>query len=275
MQTIVRFKQSALRQAVLVLVALAAGPAHAAIVTSGLVSPDPTSGSVAGNLNVGTSGVESVTVNGGSSLNTQRITGVSGVSGDGSIVVTGTGSTITTNFGVVGYFFNANIGSQGKGSLSVLDGGSFIFGTNDATCQAACRLFLSNGAGSDGTLTVSGAGSNVSGVGGIRVGYASLFNATTSGFDYGTAGGTSTGQASVLAGGSVTSSFLDMGHKDLTSSLTGTETVTAHGVVDGIGSVWNLVRNVVSRTQIERQLGRAIELSEIASSFADIERALV
>jgi signal-transduction protein with cAMP-binding, CBS, and nucleotidyltransferase domain len=35
------------------------------------------------------------------------------------------------------------------------------------------------------------------------------------------------------------------------------------------------VRGVVSRTQIERQLGRAIELSEIASSFADIERALV
>ena len=34
------------------------------------------------------------------------------------------------------------------------------------------------------------------------------------------------------------------------------------------------VRGVVSRAQIERQLGRPIELSEIAHSFADIERAL-
>lgn len=35
------------------------------------------------------------------------------------------------------------------------------------------------------------------------------------------------------------------------------------------------VRGVISRSQIERQLGRAIAYSEIASSFADIERALV
>lgn len=35
------------------------------------------------------------------------------------------------------------------------------------------------------------------------------------------------------------------------------------------------VRGVVSRAQIERQLGQPIELSEIAESFAEIERALV
>jgi CBS-domain-containing membrane protein len=34
------------------------------------------------------------------------------------------------------------------------------------------------------------------------------------------------------------------------------------------------VRGVVSSTQIERQLGQRIELEEIASSFAEIERAL-
>lgn len=34
------------------------------------------------------------------------------------------------------------------------------------------------------------------------------------------------------------------------------------------------VRGVVSRTQIERQLGSPIELTEIAESFAEIERAL-
>lgn len=35
------------------------------------------------------------------------------------------------------------------------------------------------------------------------------------------------------------------------------------------------VRGVISRSQIERQLGSPIELTEIASSFAEIERALV
>ena len=34
------------------------------------------------------------------------------------------------------------------------------------------------------------------------------------------------------------------------------------------------VRGVISRTQIERQLGRAIEIAPIASSFSEIERAL-
>ena len=35
------------------------------------------------------------------------------------------------------------------------------------------------------------------------------------------------------------------------------------------------VRGVISRAQIERQLGQPIVLSEIASSFAEIERALI
>jgi CBS-domain-containing membrane protein len=34
------------------------------------------------------------------------------------------------------------------------------------------------------------------------------------------------------------------------------------------------VRGVISRTQIERQLGRAIDITPIASSFSEIERAL-
>jgi CBS-domain-containing membrane protein len=34
------------------------------------------------------------------------------------------------------------------------------------------------------------------------------------------------------------------------------------------------VRGVISRSQIERQLGKAIEITPIASSFAEIERAL-
>jgi hypothetical protein len=35
------------------------------------------------------------------------------------------------------------------------------------------------------------------------------------------------------------------------------------------------VRGVISRTQIERQLGQPVQVTEIASSFAEIERALI
>jgi len=35
------------------------------------------------------------------------------------------------------------------------------------------------------------------------------------------------------------------------------------------------VRGVISRSQVERQLGKAIEITPIASSFSEIERALV
>jgi len=35
------------------------------------------------------------------------------------------------------------------------------------------------------------------------------------------------------------------------------------------------VRGVVSRAQIERQLGTVIDITEIASNFSEVERALV
>jgi hypothetical protein len=35
------------------------------------------------------------------------------------------------------------------------------------------------------------------------------------------------------------------------------------------------VRGVISRSQVERQLGRSIDITPIANSFSEIERALV
>lgn len=124
-----------------------------------------------------------------------------------------------------------------------LDGASFINGLSDADCQLRCRLFFSNAAGSDGTLLVQGTGSTVSTVGGVRVGWASRFTQAVAGFDYGVAGGASQGRATVEAGGQVSSSFLDIGNRDLGSELRSTDTASGQVVVDGIGSVWHLVRN--------------------------------
>lgn len=238
-----QIKRTLLAQALAIGLGTLAMPVFASIVTLGAVSPDPSSGTVSGTLNVGTTAIGSVTVDGGSSLVSNRLAAGSGIAGNGTVVVTGTGSSISTDFGVVGSFYNTNIGSQGQGSLSVLAGASFINGATDADCQLRCRLFLSNGAGSTGSLTVSDAGSTVSTVGGVRVGYASVFTTAVSGFDYGRAGGASLGTAEVSNGGAVSSSFLDIGNRDLGSELSGTETATGRVLVDGAGSVWNLVRN--------------------------------
>jgi hypothetical protein len=35
------------------------------------------------------------------------------------------------------------------------------------------------------------------------------------------------------------------------------------------------VRGVISRTQVERQLGQLIDIAEIASNFSEVERALL
>jgi len=232
------------RSAVFAALALAGVlPATAAIVTSGLVTPDPSSGNVNGTLQVGTTGIGSLLVDGGSVLDTQRLNAGQTPSGNGSVTVSGAGSKIMADHGVVGNFYNTQIGSQGVGSLSVLNGASFVNGLSDDTCKLGCRLLFSNGAGSDGTLLVSGAGSTVDTVGMVRVGYASLFTQAVSGFDYGVAGGASKGLASVLAGGTVNSSVLEIGLMDLGSELIGTETASGKVLVDGSGSVWNLVRN--------------------------------
>lgn len=218
-------------------------PAMAAIVTSGQVSPDPIVSPVVGTIVVGNTGSGSLTVNAGSVVASQRLTLGNAVTGDGSVVVTGAGSSITTDYDVVGNFYNTNIGSQGRGNLSVLDGASFVNGLTDTNCQLRCVVKVSNGAGSDGTLLVSGAGSTLTTVGGVQVSWASVFTQAISGFDYGIPGGASQGRASVLAGGSVTSSRLDIGLKDLNSELTGNESSTGSVLVDGAGSIWNLVRN--------------------------------
>jgi T5SS/PEP-CTERM-associated repeat protein len=218
-------------------------PTSAAIVTLGEVNPDPGSGLVDGTLNVAQSGTGSLTVNAGSTLSANRLTAAAGTAGDGSLVVSGVGSSITTAYGVVGNFYNTNIGSQGRGSLSVLDGASFVAGLNDSNCQLNCGLYFSNAAGSNGQLLVSGAGSTLSTPGAVRVGHASRFTAAVSGFDYGTAGGASQGFAEVLAGGSANSSMLSIGSLGDSSELTGTETSTGRVVVDGASSVWNVVRN--------------------------------
>ena len=46
-------------------------------------------------------------------------------------------------------------------------------------------------------------------------------------------------------------------------------------VIEAANATERVVRGVISRSQIERQLGRPVEVTPIASSFSEIERALL
>lgn len=231
--------------AVACLALLYALPGQAAITSSGEVSPDPTGGSFTGFMSIGNAGAGAVTVNGGSQLAGQRLNAGLAATGSGLVTVAGAGSSFALSMDRLpgSNFLNTSIGSQGSGSLSVLNGGSFVNGLDNADCQANCRLYFSNGAGSQGTLLVNGSGSTLSTPGGVRVGYASLFTQPVSGFAYGTPGGASSGTATISGGGVATSSFLQVANVDEGSEAKGSESASGSVLIDGPGSAWNLVRN--------------------------------
>lgn len=238
------------------------GPAAAAIISTGQVSPDPSSGLVSGWLLVGSQNPGSVTVNSGSALTTDGLgmaSSTGGVTtGNGSFTVTGVGSstTVTRANGT-----NLDIGGQGTGSLTVMGGASFSYGAGDPNCAANCRTFISNAAGSTGSLVVSGTGSSFSTLGSVTVGQATVFRlANGDTLDYGVVGGHSDGSAQVLAGAAATSSQLTVGAPGGgTTARNGSESSTGSLLIDGMNSMWNLVRTAVqngSRALLNLAIGQ-------------------
>ncbi len=237
-----RLQQTLLAQALTAVLGTLAMPVFAGIVTLGAVNPDPSSGIVAGGLAIGNSATGSVRVDGGSSLRTDQLwLGTGSAAGDGTLTVTGAGSSMNVTWAGGG---NLDLGQSARGAISVLNGASFVYGDSSAGCQSNCRVFISNAAGSDGNLRINGNGSSFSTLGGVVVGNASVFRiASGDTLDFGTPGASSTASARVEAGAVMSSSFLAIGQPGGGLGRTGAETSTGNVVVDGIGSVWNLVRN--------------------------------
>lgn len=242
MQHHLHLKSTLLMQALTAMVGTLATPVFAAIVTLGGVNPDPSSGTVAGGLAIGNSATGSVRVDAGSSLNSDQLwLGTGSAAGDGTLTVTGAGSRMNVTWAGGG---NLDLGQSARGAISVLAGASFVYGDNSAGCQSNCRVFISNAAGSDGSLRINGSGSSFSTTGGVVVGNASMFRiASGDTLDFGTPGGLSTAIARVEAGAVMSSSFVNIGNPGGGLGRTGAETSTGNVVVDGIGSVWNVVRN--------------------------------
>jgi T5SS/PEP-CTERM-associated repeat protein len=206
-------------------------PAQALIVVSGDVSPAiPASGAVTGGLNVGAFATGVLRVDGGSTFSSDSLWLANGAStGDAAVLVTGAGSAVAVSASAG----NLDVGGQGRGSLTVDAGASMVYGLPTTACANNCRVYVSNSAGSSGSLSVLGAGSSFSTAGRINIGLAAVFTV---------AGGSSTGTALVSGGAVVNSSGLFVANAGGGLGRLGTETVSGTVIVEGPGSAWNLVR---------------------------------
>jgi T5SS/PEP-CTERM-associated repeat protein len=229
-------------------------PAHAQYFTSsGAVFTYPTSFPIdpaapvldfTGNvLSVGNAAPGSFSAQAGAVLRADTLTVGNPGNGSGTVTITGAGTL--AQFG--GTNNRLEIGNWGTGTLTVAAGALVDATLNAAACSTGfCYGFVGNGAGSTGTLNITGAGSEVRTLRTFVVGQTAVFTQAHDGFDFGTPGGTTTAAVNVLNGGTLRTEQVQagVGPRAGTAAL-GTEQAFATIVVDGAGSRWIATRNTV------------------------------
>ena len=149
-------------------------------------------------LYIGDKGQGTLTVSNGGKVNAGPSIGIGNAStGVGTATVTGAGTTLGTNG-------NAVIGSAGRADLTASAGGSVSVGG---------RAIIAGGAGSTGTVTVSGSGSSLTVTGDTEFGYS--------------------GSGALIASNGAQVSLVDGFALGVTAGGVGTATVTGAGTVLG------------------------------------------
>ncbi|WP_313951943.1 hypothetical protein [Accumulibacter sp.] len=146
------------------------------------------------------------------------------------------------------------VGEQNVGTMTV-SGGAFVDAAQNAVncLPNLCNQFIGNAAGSTGTLTITGANSRVDMVNNLAVGNTSVFPG------FGTPGGTTTATLNVTDGGTLNGNYANIGVGPFPgpgNSQTGSESSIASALVDGTGSLWNLVTSTVSGAVASLFVGR-------------------
>lgn len=131
------------------------------------------------------------------------------------------------------------VGNWGTGSMTVSAGGLVDATVNAGACVLHCYNFVGNAAGSTGTLTVTGAGSEVRTVRNFTVAEAAVYS------PFGTPGGTTNGFVNVLDGGSLRTEGAWISTGPQGPNALGTERTFATIVIDGPGSQWVVTRNSI------------------------------
>jgi T5SS/PEP-CTERM-associated repeat protein len=236
-------------------VALASAPAHAQYYAyDGAVGTYPTNlfpidtGSAvldlgsANVLSVGSGGPGSFAALAGAVLSVGAVAVGEGGVGNGSVVASG------AQVLVGGTLNRIQVGNWGTGSMTVSDGALVDAAVNADACRApgaACFNYVGNAAGSNATLTVTGASSELRTLRGFTVGNLSVFTQDASGFDFGTPGGVTRATVKVQAGGTLRTEGANVGVGPGGDAPLGTERSFATVEVDGAGSRWIVTRNTI------------------------------
>ena len=173
-----------------VVIALPLTTANSAIIETGEVFE------FEGSIIVGGSEDGTYTINGGSAASARSIGAATGSpSNRGDILVTGPGSQLElTGTGATNHLEV----QSGIGNITVADGGKIVGNFDRTQCDPGwCNSFIGNFSGSTSNLTITGEGSEVSGlVNAFVVGQSGFF-----GDDVGVVGGTTRSEVNVLDGG--------------------------------------------------------------------------
>jgi T5SS/PEP-CTERM-associated repeat protein len=137
------------------------------------------------------------------------------------------------------------VGNWGTGTLTVSGGALLDAAVNPGSCSS-CFNVIGNGAGSTGTLTITGAGSEVRTLRSFTVGQSAVFTVADSGFDFGTPGGTTNAFVNVLAGGKLDTQLGTVGSNNRSPDGNGSEKANGTVVVDGSGSQWTVRPNTIN-----------------------------
>ena len=192
-------------------------------------------------LGLAGSGTADLLVNGGSILSASSIRFGDGGMGVATGLLDGPGSRI--NLTGDGNTNRLELGAWGRGVLMVSGGATLDGRINSADCNLGakwCHNFVGNAAGSDATLTITGAGSSASFLRAFVVGGLAVFRPPIENFTFGTPGGTTQGRVNVLAGGLLTTDFGSIGVAPGGSSPQGNERSFADVTIDGTGSLWRV-----------------------------------
>jgi T5SS/PEP-CTERM-associated repeat protein len=199
-------------------------------------------------LYVGNSASGSFSAMAGALLKGNALSIASGATGSGSVTVTGPG----TRAQLGGRTNRVEVGNWGVGSLVVSAGALVDATVNAGACTAPgawCYSFIGNAAGSTGTLTVTGAGSELRALRSFGVGQVAVFTQAVDGFTFGTPGGTTNAFVNVLDGGTLRTEAARIGVGPSNAAATGTERAIANVVIDGPGSRWIASHNSIDNTE--------------------------
>jgi T5SS/PEP-CTERM-associated repeat protein len=189
---------------------------------------------------IGNSAAGSFSAIAGALLKADALSIANGNTGAGSVLFTGAGTK--AEFGGSGN--RLEVGNWGVGTMTV-SAGALVDATVNAAACGTCSTFVGNGAGSTGTLTVTGAGSELRTLRNFTVAQSSVFTQAASGFEFGTPGGTTNAVVSVMAGGSLRTEQAVVGSNNASPDGLGTEKAFGTVAVSGAGSQWLLTHNSI------------------------------